>query len=228
MRSTSLTSLFLLSLSSLSTLAAAHFKLDFPAARGFDEDNLVKFPCGGQNTVSSNRTAWPLSGGSIQLTMGHSQAKVQVLLAVGNDPSDNFNVVLRPTFQEMGLGNFCMGDVNVPAGLNISEGTNATIQVVTNGDPNGGLYNCADITFTSTDKASPSQCLNGTGVTSTPLSGANINANGSSSSSSGSTTSTGTGTSTSATASPTNAAGRIMWEGWGIIAGAAVGAAVLL
>ena len=29
----------------------------------------------------------------------------------------------------------------VPSSLNIKDGTNATLQVVTNGDPNGGLYN---------------------------------------------------------------------------------------
>lgn len=29
----------------------------------------------------------------------------------------------------------------VPSSLNIKDGTNATLQVVTNGDPSGGLYN---------------------------------------------------------------------------------------
>ena len=30
----------------LSPVVSAHFKLDSPAARGFDEDLLVQFPCG--------------------------------------------------------------------------------------------------------------------------------------------------------------------------------------
>lgn len=43
-----------------------------------------------------------------------------------------------------------MTGFSVPSGLNITDGTQATIQVVTNGDPNGGLFNCADIMFSST------------------------------------------------------------------------------
>ena len=32
----------------------------------------------------------------------------------------------------------------MPADLGIKDGDNATIQVVTNGDPNGGLYNVSN------------------------------------------------------------------------------------
>ncbi|KAL8638492.1 MAG: hypothetical protein Q9228_004357 [Teloschistes exilis] len=128
-------------LASLSSLATAHFTLDYPPARGFDEDQLGTFPCGGQNTISSNRTTWPLAGGPIQLTMEHDHAAVQVLIALGNDVTNNFNAILVPTTQEEGIGKFCLSDVKVPESLGIKEGDNATIQVVTNGDPNGGLYN---------------------------------------------------------------------------------------
>lgn len=133
--------LHLLTFSVLTSLASAHFTLDYPPARGFDEDQLVNFPCGGQNTVSSNRTQWPLAGGPIQLTMEHDRAAVQVLIALGNDATDAFNTVLIPTTQEEGIGKFCLGDVKVPESLGVKEGDNATIQVVTNGDPTGGLYN---------------------------------------------------------------------------------------
>lgn len=120
--------------------ASAHFKLDYPVARGFDEDLLINFPCGGQNSVSPNRTAWPITGGPINLNMGHDRANIQVLLSLGNDPGINFNITLLPTIQEQGLGEFCLKNVSVPAGI-AKEGTNATIQVVSNGDPSGGLYN---------------------------------------------------------------------------------------
>lgn len=118
----------------------AHFTLDSPTSRPLDEDTLAQFPCGGQDTPSSNRTQWSLTGGPIQLTMGHDEAAVQVLLGLGNDPGVNFNITLLPTIQEQGLGQFCVGDVRVPDGV-ATEGMNATIQVVTNGDPTGGLYN---------------------------------------------------------------------------------------
>ncbi|KAL8823745.1 MAG: hypothetical protein Q9191_005584, partial [Dirinaria sp. TL-2023a] len=128
-------SLFLLSILPLTALA--HFTLDSPPARGFDEDALVQFPCGGQNTPSTNRTLWPLTGGGpIQLTMEHDEAAVQVLLGLGNSVGTGFNITLVRTVQEQGIGKFCLGDVVLPAGTPVREGTNATIQVVTNGDPN--------------------------------------------------------------------------------------------
>jgi len=49
-----------------------------------------------------------------------------------------------PTLQETGPNNFCLGMVGVPTtigGVAVTAGMNATIQVVTNGDGGGGLYN---------------------------------------------------------------------------------------
>lgn len=148
------------------TLVTAHFQLNSPSARGFDEDTLATFPCGGQDTPSSNRSLFPLAGGPVQLNMEHDHAEVQVLLGLGNDVGENFNITLEPIFLEEGIGQFCMGDVvsldirnpfesaqrlkqwqMVPSSLNIKDGTNATIQVVTNGDPSGGLYNVKNPPF---------------------------------------------------------------------------------
>ena len=130
----------LLFFSLLPLITIAHFTLDSPTSRNSDEDTMAQFPCGGQNTPSTNRTQWSLTGGPIQLNMEHDEAAVQVLLGIGNDPGVNFNITLLPTIQEQGIGQFCLGDVLVPEGV-ATEGMNATIQVVTNGDPNGGLYN---------------------------------------------------------------------------------------
>ncbi|KAI4244289.1 MAG: hypothetical protein L6R40_003015 [Gallowayella cf. fulva] len=189
------------------SLVGAHFTLDFPQVRGFDEDNLGTFPCGGQNSVSNTRTPWPLDGGSIQLTMEHDHAAVQVLVALGNDPSSNFNAVLVPTTQEEGIGQFCLSGVKVPQSLGVKDGDNATIQVVTNGDPSGGLYNCADITFSSTNSsASTSKCTNGRGIRTTQYSG-KANANGTDATTP-TTTASGTGaaspTASSAQTSPSS------------------------
>ncbi|CZT05642.1 uncharacterized protein RAG0_11624 [Rhynchosporium agropyri] len=162
MRTTSTT----FALAALTSLATAHFNLDYPSARGLDEDKLTNFPCGGQDTVSAQRTMWPMTGGQIALTMGHIESNVEVLLAMGNSPGAAFNTVLRPTFSEQGLGSFCMTGFTVPDGLKIMEGMNATIQVITNGDPDGGLYNCADITFSKMAMmASKDVCKNATKVT---------------------------------------------------------------
>ncbi|KAF2741117.1 hypothetical protein EJ04DRAFT_507531 [Polyplosphaeria fusca] len=138
-----------LALLSLLPLATAHFVLNWPTARGFEDEKAVNFPCGGFDSVKEPRTEFPLNGGPIQLDFHHTQTNIKVLLALGDDPGNNYNIVLRPTFAEEGPGNFCLGSVSIPSGLNISSGTNGTIQVVSNGDPSGGLYQCADVTFTN-------------------------------------------------------------------------------
>lgn len=207
----------------LASVVSAHFKLDYPEARGFDEDKLVQFPCGSFDTPQTNRTLWPISGGQIALTMGHIEANVEVLIGFGNDPGSAFNTVLRPTFQETGLGDFCMTGFSLPDGLNVTEGTNATIQVITNGDPDGGLYNCADITFTS-QAVTGGTCQNGTGVTasSATISGS---PNGTTSSSP-SSTSSGTAAATS-TKAPGAASGLKVGMG-GLMAAAGVAFAMAL
>lgn len=119
----------------------AHFNLVYPPARGFDENLLVNFPCGSQ-PLSTNRTVISTKSFPMQLLMGHDQAAVQVLLGLGTNPGSNFNITLEHTFREEGLGNFCLPDVPFPSGMaGVENGMNATIQVITNGDPNGGLYN---------------------------------------------------------------------------------------
>ena len=133
-----LPAIFLLS---LLPLTLSHFTLDSPKARGFDEDKLGTFPCGSQDTVSDSRTPFPLTGGPIQLSMEHDQSAVQVLIGMGNNPGEAFNTVLLKTLQENGIGKFCLGDVVIPTDLGVKQGDNATLQVVTNGDPTGGLYN---------------------------------------------------------------------------------------
>ena len=103
----------------------------------------LSYPCGGQNTVqNSNRTLFSTASSPIQLNMEHPEAKVEVLIAFGNNPTgDDFTRVLVPTVQEVGPRSFCLGDVVVGNSSLSQAGMNATILVMTNGDPSGGLYN---------------------------------------------------------------------------------------
>ncbi|KAI4256501.1 MAG: hypothetical protein L6R42_006177 [Xanthoria sp. 1 TBL-2021] len=203
--------LILLTLSFLFSIISAHFTLDFPPAREANEDDQGTFPCGGA-AVSNSRTAWPLAGGSIQLTLGHARSAVQVLVALGNEPGSNFNAVLVPTVQEEGLGKFCFSGVKVPESLGAKDGDNATIQVVTDSHATGGLYNCADITFSSSNSSSSaSQCTFGQGIRTAAYTGpANANGTESSSSATGSASGAATPSSTgsSTDASPSGAAGK--------------------
>jgi nascent polypeptide-associated complex subunit beta len=129
----------LLSLSLL-PISLAHFTLDWPSSRGKDENTAENFPCGGYDTEQSQRTDFPVSGGPLQLNMGHDQTNVAVYMAIGANPGSGFSVVMRPQFQVQGLGNFCIGQISVPSGVNVSDGTQASIQVVSNAHSGGGLY----------------------------------------------------------------------------------------
>jgi hypothetical protein len=112
-----------------------------------------------------------------------------------------------------------MTGFSVPSGLNITDGTLATIQVVTNGDPDGGLYNCADITFSSSAPAPASGvCTNQTGLTVSGTESGFPNA----------TVATATGTSASPTATKTSAAEALRVGGWGILAAGGLALAAAL
>ncbi len=91
--------------------ATCHFELKYPPSRaGDDSEKQGTFPCGGYDTVK-DRTQFPLSDGSIQLELGHDRSLVQVLLALGNEPGDNFNIVWKPIVQQEGPGEFCLQDL---------------------------------------------------------------------------------------------------------------------
>ena len=124
-------------------MSLAHFTLDWPKARGASETTAENFPCGGFSDVGQ-RTDFPISGGPLQLTMGHDLTNVAVYMAVGSNPGSSFNTVLRPQFVVTGLGDFCVGQISVPSSLNVSDGTQATIQVVSNAHGGGGLYQVRD------------------------------------------------------------------------------------
>ena len=127
-------------ISLLPLTALAHFSLVSPPGRDGDEEAQGDFPCGGGKTVSPKRTQFPLTGGPIQLDLGHDESLVQVVLGLGNDPGTNYNITLLPTIQEQGPGDFCIGAVTIPEGV-ARDGVNATIQVITNGESSPGLYN---------------------------------------------------------------------------------------
>jgi nascent polypeptide-associated complex subunit beta len=121
-------------------LTFAHFQLNWPKARGFTDDTEGTFPCGGFDSIQQQRTNFPINGAPIQLHMEHPQTNVAVYMAIGDNPGSGFSIVAKQQLTVDGLGDFCLGSVSVPAGLNVSDGTKASIQVVTNNHEAGGLY----------------------------------------------------------------------------------------
>lgn len=133
-------------------------------------------------TAKTNRTVWPLTGGSLSLDLHHPWTYLFINLGVGtNYPT--FNISLGPLYNETGNGTLCLPQIALPTGLPIADGTNASIQVVTVGDRGSALYNvspsspqdceaklikrqCADITFSATATLlSNTTCSNSTNVT---------------------------------------------------------------
>ncbi|KAH9206538.1 hypothetical protein DL95DRAFT_450773 [Leptodontidium sp. 2 PMI_412] len=137
----------------LASLAAAHFSIDYPEMRGdsFAEGASQYFwPCAGVNqTAATNRTLWPLDGGSIVLDLHHQWSYVFINLGIGTD-YPTFNISLTPSLlNETGNGTFCLPKLTLPASITPSDGQNASIMVATGGASGVALYNCADITFSS-------------------------------------------------------------------------------
>ncbi|KAG8907765.1 hypothetical protein FRB99_002264 [Tulasnella sp. 403] len=158
--------LSVVSLALFAASASAHFTLDYPQTRGFDEDKEPQF-CGGFPVGS--RSLFPLSGGMVDINSHHQSSEFVTLISFDANPTSfsEFNTTssgqnipfLIPFVKLQGTGTVCM-PVNIAA-LNIqgvTNGTNATIQVQFNGG-DGNLYQCADVTLT-TDSITPPACQN--------------------------------------------------------------------
>lgn len=93
------------------------------------------------NQTASNRTIWPLDGGSLSLDLHHPWTYVFVNLGLGSNVT-TFNISLTPDFYNVtGSGTFCLPKLTLPAGTTVVDGQNASIQVVTSGRSGGALYN---------------------------------------------------------------------------------------
>lgn len=100
------------------------------------------------NLTNANRTDWPLAGGSIVLDLHHPWAYIFINLGLGDGTVTNFNYSLTPEFlNSTGKGTLCIPTIPLPSELNVTDGTPASIQVITLGETGTSLYNCADITF---------------------------------------------------------------------------------
>ncbi|KAJ6604420.1 hypothetical protein DFH09DRAFT_308466 [Mycena vulgaris] len=155
-------------LASLIAVASAHFQLAFPAPRGvFVEDDEPTF-CDGYDNEATNRTVFPLSGGFFTLNSEHTTWTAGVALATKPNSTsfDDFKPVV-PFFQLTGEGVFCIPlDFSKTNATGLTDGQNVTVEITFNGG-DGPLYQCADLTLSSTAKiASTVTCSNATSTTS--------------------------------------------------------------
>jgi len=131
------------------------------------------YPCGGvpyTETVETNRTKWPVTGGAVAFLPSHPWAQTYINLGLGMNAT-RFNLTLVPTFNQTLNGTFCLPKVSLPmeAGT-VKAGDKATIQVIQLSTSGGALYNCMDIEFADDAPApAPEVCFNSTGVGAAPL-----------------------------------------------------------
>ncbi|GAK67240.1 uncharacterized protein PAN0_017c5467 [Moesziomyces antarcticus] len=144
----------------LASSAAAHFTLDYPTTRGFDEDKEDDNFCGGFSNVSLPRQPWYYRNGPVQIDSHHDSATVNIYISfdvpTGSESflktSNGTSVPpLRQNLAIKGEGEFCFhanaSSLDVP-GVRVADGTNATIMVEFI-SVHGHLYQCSDVSFTS-------------------------------------------------------------------------------
>lgn len=191
----------------LASVVAAHFQLNYPPTRGFDDDKEPTPICGGFDTIN-NRTDFPLSGGQLQITSFHTLASVFAEISFNSNPTSftQFNTSSNGTnypflipVNQIPEGAACW-NVDVSA-LNVTEakdGTNATIVIIFDGG-DGTLYQCADLVLRSNATIPSGSIQSG-------LSCKTLDISASNSTGSGSTTATGANPTKSGSAAGSNTA----------------------
>ncbi|EEQ86789.1 hypothetical protein, variant [Blastomyces dermatitidis ER-3] len=155
---------FTFALTLLLQLVSAHFSVKYPFWRGNSYSTQWERPCGGVN-VTTNRTEWPVNGGSLLFNPTHPWAITYVNLGLGSDESVIFNISLVDAFNQTGNGTFCFPKIEIPGGLGITAGSNASVQVIQLSKLGSALYNCADITFADdVELLSADMCTNSSGI----------------------------------------------------------------
>ncbi|EXJ63419.1 uncharacterized protein A1O5_11468, partial [Cladophialophora psammophila CBS 110553] len=169
-------SMLCLGIAPLISLVSAHTQIWYPQWRADSFDLpfsqriypyilLWFLGAGISDNSATPRTEWPLTGGSLNVTLHDAAAYIFVNLGFGANSSD-FNITLfSAPLNETGPGNLCFPKLTLPPGLPIQEGTQVSIRFATAGHNGEGLYNCADITFTNNATLLPSdQCQNSSTV----------------------------------------------------------------
>lgn len=103
-----------------------------------------------ETTDLSNRTQWPVTGGSLSLQVSHPWALTYVNLGIGTNVS-SFNISLVNGFNQTGNGTFCLketGKAALAAGLakaNLSaetlEGMQGSLQIIQIASTGASLFN---------------------------------------------------------------------------------------
>ncbi|KAJ3026871.1 UNVERIFIED_CONTAM: hypothetical protein HDU68_004928 [Siphonaria sp. JEL0065] len=146
--------------------AFAHFLIDVPVSRFFDEEKQPQAPCGGQSLGA--RTNFPISGGSIKGLLLHPTGTAQFSIVITNsDPlTSQFGKILIGPGPNVKVseGAFSSGPIDLTGIPGVVDGASATIQVVMN-TVDGVFYVCSDVMLVGNSVASPAHTTTTTTTT---------------------------------------------------------------
>ncbi|WRT64056.1 uncharacterized protein IL334_000984 [Kwoniella shivajii] len=200
-----------LAASALASTAIAHFTLDYPTSRGFDDDNEPQY-CGGFPDVASSRQSFPLGKGPIWIDSHHNLATVVAFISTSSSPtsfsdfnttSNGTSIPLASSIFQVKEGEACFNVDLSSLGVGLTNGSQVTLQVQYDGG-DGNLYQCTDLVL-----------IEGYSVPSNETCTNDVSVN-SASTSSGSSSSSGA-TSASASSSSSGAFAQKEVVGWGIV-----------
>ncbi|PHH55587.1 hypothetical protein CFIMG_000857RA [Ceratocystis fimbriata CBS 114723] len=217
----------------LSSLALAHFDLEYPDSVDGNDNAMDQAPCGGA-TISftddaDDVTDFFVGGDAIALTPTHPRQNWLFRATLDKTASGNWTQIY-PIFEQSELGTICMPSVTVPDEW---AGQQGVISVAASAS-DGLLFSCALVRFVSgTSTRTPEDCRN----TTTSLSFSNdstlsalVDNNASSSNSSSGASSTGSSSSTNSnsgstsTSSPSSDGVSLLGQSFGMMISASVGA----
>ena len=104
----------LLALSTILSVASAHFVLQYPHSLGFDDAIEGTQPCGGFPVkFSSNDTNVPVDGFAVSMLSTHPQAEWRFLVTLSTAAPFNWTNIL-PIVDQTAIGQFCLPSLKVP------------------------------------------------------------------------------------------------------------------
>jgi hypothetical protein len=106
-----------------------HYQLTYPPSRGFDESKEVTGPCGGFDSVSANRTDFPLKDGFMEINSEHPKYTYKVNIAIGNKPTAADFTGVVGQGQVAYPSQSCL-QVDLSSVKNATDGTPATLQII--------------------------------------------------------------------------------------------------
>ncbi|KAG6025932.1 hypothetical protein E4U41_001403 [Claviceps citrina] len=146
-------------LSTLCSLASAHFLLKYPKGAEFDDDTEGQGPCGGSlPDFSKTLTDFHVGGDALAMKLTHPQGDWLFRVTADQKGESGWEQIF-PIVQQSGIGDFCEPEVTVPSKYSGKKG----IVSVVSAAMDGLLYQCVAVNFVDGKGGNkPSECTNST------------------------------------------------------------------